>query len=65
MESDNRPTPEALRRVAVDRVGYLLWLADKLATRDVHICSAAAHELRTIAEGGRVNHDSQEAGEGR
>ena len=56
---------EALRRAAVDRVGYLLWLADKLATRDVHICSAAAHELRTIAEGVRVSPDSQEADRGR
>lgn len=52
---------EALRRAAVDRVGYLRWLADKLETRDPHICSAAAHELRTIAEGVRENPDSQPA----
>ena len=56
---------EALRRAAESRVGYLLWLADKLATRDVHICSAAAHELRTIAEGVRENPNVQEADEGR
>ncbi len=58
-------TFDGLRRSAESRVAYLLWLADKLATLDVNICAAAAHELRTLAEGVRVSPSSQPADEGR
>ncbi len=45
----------AIRKAAEDRIGYLRWLADKLvhpiAGLDITIRTAAAQELRAMAEG--------------
>lgn len=49
MEPDLRQTTEALRRAAVDRVGYLLRLADALDARGVIVCQMGAQELRAEA----------------
>lgn len=58
MTPDDKPATaeqiQAIRRAATERVGYILWLADKLiherAGLDVCIRTAAAHELRQLVE---------------
>lgn len=58
MTTDDKPATaeqiQAIRRAATERVGYILWLADKLvhekAGLDVCIRTAAAHELRQLME---------------
>jgi acyl-CoA reductase-like NAD-dependent aldehyde dehydrogenase len=45
---------DSLRRAAVERVAYLLRLADALDARDATICRVAANELRAVAEACRI-----------
>jgi len=65
MRTMDKDQSDRIRAEAQFTAGYLVWLADKLHTRDANICAAAAEALRWVAEGVRVSPYSQSDDDGR